>query len=74
MTAPKTSTISVIIPTFNEAANLAATLRSLREVAGMEIIVVDGGSRDGTVALAKAARVRVVVARPGRARPCGPRA
>ncbi|HSH12848.1 MAG TPA: TIGR04283 family arsenosugar biosynthesis glycosyltransferase, partial [Desulfurivibrionaceae bacterium] len=65
---PKTSTISVIIPTLNEAANLAATLASLRGVAGVEVIVVDGGSSDRSVALAEAAGVRVVVAPVGRGR------
>lgn len=65
--APKTSSISVIIPTLNEAANLAATLAVLRG-AGVEVIVADGGSGDGTVALAEAAGAAVVVAPPGRAR------
>lgn len=68
MTDPTTSSISVIIPTLNEAANLSATLAPLRGVAGVEVIVVDGGSRDETVALAEAAGVRVIVASPGRAR------
>lgn len=68
MIDPKTSSISVIIPTLNEAANLAATLAPLRGVAGVEVIVVDGGSSDGTVPLGEAAGVRVVVAPPGRGR------
>lgn len=68
MTAPKTSSISVIIPTLNEAANLVATLAPLRGVPGVEVIVADGGSTDATVALAEAAGARVVVVPPGRAR------
>jgi rSAM/selenodomain-associated transferase 2 len=40
--------ISVIIPTFNEAACLAETLRRLRRHKPHEILVVDGGSIDGT--------------------------
>jgi rSAM/selenodomain-associated transferase 2 len=68
LTAPKTSNISVIIPTLNEAANLAATLEVLRGVAGVEVVVADGGSRDETVALAEAAGVRLIFSPPGRAR------
>ena len=41
-------TVSVIIPTLNEAACLAETLRSVRAEKPREIIVVDGGSNDGT--------------------------
>jgi rSAM/selenodomain-associated transferase 2 len=41
-------TISVVIPTLNEAACLAKTLRLVRLEKPHEIIVVDGGSDDGT--------------------------
>ncbi len=68
MIDPKISTISVIIPTFNEATNLAATLAPLRAVVGVEVIVADGGSTDATATLAEAAGVRLVAAPPGRAR------
>ena len=45
--------ISVIIPTLNEEATVRGTLRSIRTQAGRwEIIVVDGGSTDGTCAAA----------------------
>jgi rSAM/selenodomain-associated transferase 2 len=47
--------ISVIIPTLNEAACLSDTLRSVRAEKPQEIIVVDGGSRDMTCELARAA-------------------
>jgi rSAM/selenodomain-associated transferase 2 len=47
--------VSVIIPTLNEAACLPATLRNLREQHPREIIVVDGGSTDGTCDLAAGA-------------------
>jgi rSAM/selenodomain-associated transferase 2 len=40
--------ISVIIPTLNEAASLEHTLRSVRAQKACEILVVDGGSTDGT--------------------------
>jgi rSAM/selenodomain-associated transferase 2 len=46
-------TVSIIIPTFNEASCLAETLRLLRAERPGEIIVVDGGSTDGTCELAR---------------------
>jgi glycosyltransferase involved in cell wall biosynthesis len=51
--------VSVIIPTLNEEELIAKTLGPLR---GYEVIVVDGGSRDRTVSLAKQLGARVVVA------------
>src|SRR5262245_16453050 len=47
--------ISVIIPTLNESACLAQTLRSVRAEAPAEVIVVDGGSTDATCELAREA-------------------
>jgi rSAM/selenodomain-associated transferase 2 len=47
--------VSVIIPTLNEASCLPTTLAALRSLGPAEIIVVDGGSTDGTPALAQAA-------------------
>lgn len=44
-------TVTVVIPTLNEAANLRAVLPTLPPVA--EVILVDGGSVDGTVQVAK---------------------
>ena len=46
-------TVSVIIPTLNEAACLAATLQRLAADSPAEIIVCDGGSSDATVAIAE---------------------
>jgi rSAM/selenodomain-associated transferase 2 len=54
--------ISVIIPTLDEAEQLPETLAAVGRPEGIEIIVVDGGSTDGTVPLAEAAGARVVVA------------
>ena len=46
--------VSIIIPVFNEAASIRRFLTNLRErTPGAEIIVVDGGSTDGTDRLAE---------------------
>ncbi len=61
------STISVVIPTRNEAAELPETLRralSLPEV--LEIIVVDSGSTDATCDLARNAGCIVLQSEPSR--------
>jgi rSAM/selenodomain-associated transferase 2 len=55
--------LSVVIPTLNAGATLAATLDA---VAGAEIVLADGGSGDGTVALAEDRGARVVAAPRGR--------
>ena len=47
--------ISVVIPALNEAACLPATLQSIRLENPREIIVVDGGSSDGTCEAAQQA-------------------
>jgi rSAM/selenodomain-associated transferase 2 len=61
--------ISIIIPTLNEAPNLADLLRRLAGQAGScEIIVADGGSTDETVAVAESFSIRVVHSAPGRGR------
>lgn len=52
--------ISVIIPTLNEALSLPATLSSVAGGEDTEVIVVDGGSEDDTVAIAASHGVRVV--------------
>lgn len=51
----------VVIPAFNEEESLPAVLRELREVVpGLDIVVVDDGSADGTVAVAHDAGVPCV--------------
>jgi glycosyltransferase involved in cell wall biosynthesis len=47
--------ISVVIPSFNQSGFLARALDSLsrQEYPGLEVIVADGGSSDGTVELLK---------------------
>lgn len=55
--------LSIIIPTLNEAATIAETIAAASRVDGdREIIVVDGGSDDATVATARAAAARVIEA------------
>jgi rSAM/selenodomain-associated transferase 2 len=63
---PKTSLISVVIPTLNEEASLAETLAQLRNIDGLEVIVADGGSKDRTIALAEETGAMVINSRPGR--------
>jgi rSAM/selenodomain-associated transferase 2 len=59
--------ISAVIPVLNGAATLRAVLDVLTASELVdEVIVVDGGSRDGSVATARAAGVRVVEAPRGR--------
>jgi rSAM/selenodomain-associated transferase 2 len=57
---------SVIIPTLNEEGTIGACIRSARAQHPAEIIVVDGGSQDGTVAQAREANL-VLTAPRGRA-------
>jgi rSAM/selenodomain-associated transferase 2 len=61
--------LSIIIPTLNEAEGIVATLESLTELRcrGHEVIVVDGGSSDGTADLALGLADCVLAASPGRA-------
>ena len=58
--------LSIVIPTLNAAATLGPVLAACakaRAEAVAEIILVDGGSRDGTVAVARAAFARVQASR-----------
>jgi len=43
----------VIIPTYNEKENIAAIIAAVMELGGMEVLVVDDGSPDGTGAIVK---------------------
>jgi rSAM/selenodomain-associated transferase 2 len=61
--------LSIVMPVLNEADRIAAALAALvpLRARGCEMIVVDGGSTDGTPALAAAAADRVLSAPRGRA-------
>lgn len=54
--------VSVIVPVRNAAAHLAAALASVQsqQPAPAEVIVIDGGSTDNSVAIARAHETRVI--------------
>jgi rSAM/selenodomain-associated transferase 2 len=61
--------LSIIIPVFDEAPTLVASLKALAPLRarGVEVIVVDGGSADQTLALAKPLADIVIASKRGRA-------
>jgi len=59
--------ISVIIPTLNEEGNLSVALRQLADRPDVELIVVDGGSVDHTVEIARRSTPYVFCTQAGRA-------
>ena len=59
--------VSVVIPALNEAAHLNATLAAVTHDSPHEIIVVDGGSADGTRDVARQMDAAVFTAPRGRA-------
>jgi rSAM/selenodomain-associated transferase 2 len=64
-----TAALSIVMPVLDEQAGIAAALDALAPLRwrGAEVIVVDGGSRDRTVAIARPACDRLLVAPRGRA-------
>jgi glycosyltransferase involved in cell wall biosynthesis len=62
--------VSVVIPAFNEAQTIGAVVREIPRDLAAEVIVADGGSTDGTPAVARAAGARVVDAGKGYGRAC----
>lgn len=61
--------LSIIVPALDEAAGIEAALASLAPLRrrGIELIIVDGGSTDGTPARARPLADRVIAAPRGRA-------
>jgi rSAM/selenodomain-associated transferase 2 len=60
--------ISVVIPTLNEAANISETVRRAQNARNVEVVVVDGGSRDDTTEIAGRLGALVLAAEASRAR------
>lgn len=62
--------LSIIVPMLDEATGLPDLCEHLLPLAraGVEVILVDGGSQDGSEAIARAAGFRVLASPPGRAR------
>ena len=61
-------TVSVIVPVHNERTTIRRLLDSLSAESGAEVIVVDGGSDDGTAEMAAGYPVRVLREEMNRAR------
>ena len=61
--------LSIIIPVLDEAATIVAALQAVAPLRarGTEVVVVDGGSADGTAALAAPLADRVIASARGRA-------
>lgn len=60
--------ISIVIPVLNEAIAIRAVLAQVLDTPNVEVIVVDGGSEDDTVAIAQTMGVKVIATTVGRAR------
>jgi len=62
--------LSIIVPCLNEAANIMQSLQALApyRARGAEVLVVDGGSTDGSAEAARPLADRVICAPRGRAR------
>lgn len=70
VTTPATtrSLVSVIIPTLNEEPFIGRTIAQAVTADNVEVIVVDGGSRDDTVSVADSLGARTIESRAGRGR------
>jgi rSAM/selenodomain-associated transferase 2 len=65
--SPEPQLLSIIIPTLNEGRSLGVTLEAIAKARGrVEIIVVDGGSEDETVEIARRFGAQVVASHRGR--------
>ncbi len=59
--------VSTIIPTLNESPHIAQAIERAWEAGADEVIVVDGGSRDGTAEIARDLHCQFVKSQAGRA-------
>lgn len=62
------SQVSVVIPALNEEAGIARSIASAVQEPEVEVIVVDGGSRDETVQVARREGAQTLTVAAGRAR------
>jgi glycosyltransferase involved in cell wall biosynthesis len=62
--------VAVVIPTFNEAESIGAVVAALPRTIVDRVIVVDGGSSDGTCARAQAAGAEAIAVGRGYGRAC----
>lgn len=51
---PADATVAAVVPVFDEAVTIAGVLEELRRAGIVRVIVVDGGSSDGTAEIARA--------------------
>jgi rSAM/selenodomain-associated transferase 2 len=66
-TYPQVETVSVVIPTLNEAEQIGQVFTMLKQhPAVSEVVIADGGSTDATIEIAQAAGALVTRSRPGR--------
>ena len=64
---PRPESLSVVMPVLNEAAVIGRCLHAVKKCSVLrEVILVDGGSTDRTVAIARQAGVKIVTSRKGR--------
>ena len=68
MPVRRDSGVSALVPVLNEAARLTPFLERLRLIGADEIVVADGGSKDGSIDIAKDFADKVVIGTPGRGR------
>jgi glycosyltransferase involved in cell wall biosynthesis len=62
--------VAVIVPTLNEADTIGGVLAAIPDAFRRDLIVADGGSGDGTVAVARANGARTIDAGKGYGRAC----
>ncbi|MCL1463987.1 TIGR04283 family arsenosugar biosynthesis glycosyltransferase [Argonema galeatum] len=60
--------ISIIIPVLNEANNITKTVLLVKDAVNVEVIVVDGGSQDETVAIVNSLGIKLLSSPPQRAK------
>lgn len=71
MSQGSTESVLVMVPTLNEERGIARVLGDVPK--DIDVLVVDGGSTDGTVEVARQYRVRVISQKFGRGKGCGAR-